>query len=254
MGAGIGNLIRLAGDRHRADKLFEEALKAIRADAQVSAAKPNALPENHSPDGASTETQSDPTTAAPIPAPVAPALSSPAQPSPNAESVSSAEDIATLKGMAATGYPKAQGILAADYLTGHGVPQDYAQAAVWFRKSAERGLAESQSALGFMYEHGYGVPQDYAQAAFWYKKAAEQGDSLAQWCLGSLYDLGRGVPQDYAEAYFWLNLAAAVKIVEVKQEDVAKERDESASHLSPADLSRVQERARKWFEDHPAKP
>ena len=105
-----------------------------------------------------------------------------------------------------------------------------------------------------MYEHGRGVPQDYAQAAVWYYKSAEQGDGLAQWSLGSLYDLGRGVPQDYKEAYFWLNLAAAVKIVEVKQEDVAKERGEAASHLTPADLSRAQARARKWFEDHLAKP
>jgi hypothetical protein len=34
LGAGIGNLIRQAKDRHRADKLFEEGLKAIAAEAQ----------------------------------------------------------------------------------------------------------------------------------------------------------------------------------------------------------------------------
>jgi hypothetical protein len=34
LGAGIGNLIRASKDRHRADKLFEEALKAILAEAQ----------------------------------------------------------------------------------------------------------------------------------------------------------------------------------------------------------------------------
>jgi DNA-directed RNA polymerase subunit H (RpoH/RPB5) len=34
LGAGIGNLIRQSKDRHRADKLFEEALKAILAEAQ----------------------------------------------------------------------------------------------------------------------------------------------------------------------------------------------------------------------------
>jgi hypothetical protein len=28
----------------------------------------------------------------------------------------------------------------------------------------------------------------------------------------------------------------------------------AASHLTPADLAREQARARKWFEDHPAKP
>jgi hypothetical protein len=34
LGAGIGNLVRASKDRHRADKLFEEALKAILAEAQ----------------------------------------------------------------------------------------------------------------------------------------------------------------------------------------------------------------------------
>jgi hypothetical protein len=34
LGAGIGNLIRASKDRHRADKLFGEALKAILAEAQ----------------------------------------------------------------------------------------------------------------------------------------------------------------------------------------------------------------------------
>jgi hypothetical protein len=140
------------------------------------------------------------------------------------------------------------------FLIGQGVPQDYAEAAVWFRKAAEQGYAYAQSMLGHAYENGQGVPQDYAQAALWYGKAAEQGDALAQWSLGTLYEYGHGVPQDYAEAYFWLNLAASGRIEGIKQEDVAKERDAAASHLTPADLSRAQERARQWFENHPAKP
>jgi hypothetical protein len=41
-------------------------------------------------------------------------------------------------------------------------------------------------------------------------------------------------------------------------EQVAHLRDEAATHLAPADLSREQERARTWFEAHfeahPAKP
>ncbi len=108
-----------------------------------------------------------------------------------------------------------------------------------------------QIGLGRLYEWGNGVPQDYAQAANWYLNAAEQGDSLAQWNLGSLYDERT---QNYAEAYFWLDIAASEKIDGVKPEDVARDRDEAASNLTPADLLRVQERARKWFEDHPAKP
>ena len=88
----------------------------------------------------------------------------------------------------------------------------------------------------------------------WYHKAAEQGDALAQWSLGTLYEYGHGEPQDYAEAYFWLDIAASEKIEGVKQEDIDKVRDNAASHLTPAELSQVQERARKWFEDHPVKP
>ena len=99
------------------------------------------------------------------------------------------------------------------------------------------------------------------QAAVWYRKAAEQGDAGAQG-LGILYDEGQGVPQgagalgkpDYAESYFWLDLAAAGEPKNSHAKGVAKDRDEAASHLTPADLSREQERARKWFEAHQAKP
>ena len=39
LGAGIGNLARMSKDRHRADKLYEEALKEIRAGAQDNVVK-----------------------------------------------------------------------------------------------------------------------------------------------------------------------------------------------------------------------
>jgi TPR repeat protein len=60
-----------------------------------------------------------------------------------------------------------------------------------------------------MYQSGKGVPQDYAEAANWYRKAAEQGLSTAQTNLGNLYSGGRGVPLDRVHAYMWLSLAAA---------------------------------------------
>jgi hypothetical protein len=102
------------------------------------------------------------------------------------------------------------------------------------------------------------VPQNYTEAAAWYRKAAEQRNLKAQFLLGGLYHEGLGVPQDYAEAYFWYNLAAreldALGIMEQSMDQAAKDRGEAASHLTPADLSREQERARKWFEEHQAKP
>jgi hypothetical protein len=105
-----------------------------------------------------------------------------------------------------------------------------------------------------MYVIGQGVPQDYAQAVAWWRKAAEQGEAEAQWRLGYLYFNGSGVPQDFAEAYFWYDLAAAGKLDAPFAKDVATLRDAIASHLTPDDLSREQERARKWFVVHQAKP
>jgi TPR repeat protein len=128
---------------------------------------------------------------------------------------------------------------------------DYTQADVWFRKSAEQGLAEAQFSLGVSYDLGQGVPQDYSQAASWYRKAAEQGYASAQWSCGKLYDTGLGVPQDYAEAYFWLTIAAMGKFEAPIMKDLTTERDNVAAHLTPADLSRVQERVRKWFASRP---
>ena len=39
-----------------------------------------------------------------------------------------------------------------------------------------QGAASAQYNLGFMYLNGQGVPQNYAEAAKWYRKAAVQGD------------------------------------------------------------------------------
>jgi hypothetical protein len=147
------------------------------------------------------------------------------QPSTNTESALLAENITILKEQAASGDAVAQYYLGKAYETGKGVPQDNTQDAIWFRRAAEQGLADAQAELG----------ADYA--------------------------LGQGVPQDFAEAYFWLDLAVAGTPVTVKPEDMAKARDLAAktrdfaaSFLTPAERSRVQERARKWFEDHPTKP
>ena len=38
-----------------------------------------------------------------------------------------------------------------------------------------------------IYHHDQGVPQDFEQAAVWYRRAAEQGYARAQSSLGALY-------------------------------------------------------------------
>ena len=44
------------------------------------------------------------------------------------------------------------------YYYGQGVAKNYAEAARWFRKSAEKGNSSAQNNLGFMYEKGLGFP------------------------------------------------------------------------------------------------
>ena len=72
--------------------------------------------------------------------------------------------------------------------------QDFVRASNIFIPLAERGVAPAQTWLGFMFQTGRGVPQNYTEAAMWYRRAAEQGDSLAQYSLGLLYDKGQGGP------------------------------------------------------------
>jgi hypothetical protein len=87
-------------------------------------------------------------------------------------------------------------------------------------------------------------------AAVWLRKAAEQGLADAQFLLGFQCGTSEGVLQDYAECYFWLDVAASGKLGSATLEDVTKQRDLSASHLTPGDLTQAQARASQWFADH----
>jgi len=102
----------------------------------------------------------------------------------------------------------AQRNLGVMYYDGNGVPQDYTEAAKWYRKAAEQGLDDAQNYLGVLYENGEGVSKDTAKAAELYRKAAEQGHVHAQNNLALLYQAGEGVPQDYTEAAKWYRKAA----------------------------------------------
>ena len=94
------------------------------------------------------------------------------------------------------------------------------------RLAAQVGDVEAQRDLGFMYSVGQDVPQDYAEAAKWYRLAAEQGDGFAQLNLGDMYKFGRGVPQDYPEAAKWYRLAAEHGYVSAR--DFVDDYDEAA--------------------------
>jgi hypothetical protein len=98
------------------------------------------------------------------------------------------------------------------------------------------------------------MPQDDAQAAIWYRKAAEQGNADAEFALATFYGAGRGVRQDFAEAYFWVDLATSGNLAASDMERAVKLRDDDASMLTPGELYGERERVRKWLEVHQAKP
>ncbi len=70
-----------------------------------------------------------------------------------------------------------------------------ADAGTTLQAKAQAGDARAQFAFAATYEHGDGAPQDYSQAAQWYRKGAEQGDADAQNALGVLYRDGKGLPK-----------------------------------------------------------
>lgn len=124
--------------------------------------------------------------------------------------------------------------------------QDYATATRILVPLAERGDPKAQAYLGFMFETGRGVPQNYTEAAFWYRRSAEQGFSGAQYSLGLLYDRGQGVPRDIIEASKWLNLATAAASGEGREFRV-RIRDAVTSKMTRGEIAVSRRRAMEWL-------
>ena len=81
------------------------------------------------------------------------------------------------------------------YERGEGVPQDYKEAAKWFRFYAELGM---------------GIPQVYKEPRKWYRFLEEHGMAYREYNLGLMYEQGKGVPQDYKEAANHYNFSALI--------------------------------------------
>ena len=107
---------------------------------------------------------------------------------------SQASRIDQLQQRAASGDIAGQRSLGVAYDFGHGVQQNYVEAARWYQLAADHGDAIAQNNLGSLYENGLGVPKDYSKALALYQKSAAQGLAMAQNSFGRMYDLGMGVP------------------------------------------------------------
>jgi TPR repeat protein len=121
---------------------------------------------------------------------------------------------------------------------------EYTKAARLFRPLAEAGNPAAQFHLGLMHERGWGVQKDYAAALKWFRKATAQGYAGPQSNLGLLYERGRGVRRDFMRAHMWYDLAAAM--LSGDDATTAKQhRDQIASRMTPAEVEKAQEMARR---------
>ncbi|MCB1118783.1 MAG: SEL1-like repeat protein [Chlamydiia bacterium] len=72
----------------------------------------------------------------------------------------------------------------------------------------ERGGVEGELRSLTFYDEGEGFPQSYAEAAKWYRKSAEQQHPNGCYHLGYLYETGKGVKKNLQEARKWYEQAA----------------------------------------------
>ncbi len=123
--------------------------------------------------------------------------------------------------------------------------KNHVEAAKWFRRAAEQGDELGQQLLAQLYVSGKGVPQDFAEAARWLSYSAEQGFAPSQEQLGIAYLRGTGVPQDYVQAHKWLNLAASREADDLRAIS-AKGRDIVADQMTKEQVAEAQRLAREW--------
>ena len=101
------------------------------------------------------------------------------RPSAPSSTVPVASDLADIGTEAEAGDPESQLWMGVFCANGHGLPQNFNHAAVWFRKSAKQGNARAQRNLGLLLECGLGLPADPAEALECYLAAAEQNEPAA---------------------------------------------------------------------------
>jgi TPR repeat protein len=114
------------------------------------------------------------------------------------------------------------------------------------RERAAAGDPEAQFTLGKNYEAGRsGLKKDYAEAANWYRKSADQGNIYAQASLGILYHAGKGVPLDNVQAEMWFTISAD-HAPPNDRDTIGEMRDSVAAHLTPQQIAEARRLAHEW--------
>lgn len=127
------------------------------------------------------------------------------------------------------------------YEEGMVVPQDYQEAAVWYRRAAAQGHRQALYKLCEWADLGRGMRQDYQEALYWCLLAADQGHGRAMSRIAAHYQTAQGVPLDLLQAHMWFNLASAHG-----DREAARWRDRLAYDMSPAQIAQAHKLAREW--------
>ncbi|MFQ5617772.1 MAG: hypothetical protein ACE5FR_02270 [Rhodospirillales bacterium] len=174
--------------------------------------------------------------------------------------------VAVLAGLAAPAWADYDSALAALRSGG-----DVAAACKEMAALADDGDAAAMYSLSDLYRNGTCGTKDAALARKWHRSAAEHGDAYAQMTLGSDYRIGAGgLAKDYVLAYKWYALAASAAKPRSKATpgeafpqllsltgsasfgdtaadlQAAVQRDRLAKKMTPAQVKKAKELARKW--------
>jgi VCBS repeat-containing protein len=143
--------------------------------------------------------------------------------------------------------------LARLYISGLGVPRDYAMASTLLH--GVEALPIAQYLLGIVAGQGLGMPADAEAAATHYLHAASQGNVDAMYTLGRRYLAGDGVETDPSAAYFWLQVALKYggggPALQQFEQLLEYDSGLAAVHLSADDRASVQSAVALW---HPGLP
>ncbi len=114
------------------------------------------------------------------------------------------------------------------------------------RERAAAGDPEAQFSLGKNYEGGRsGLKKDYAEAANWYRKSAEQGNVYAQASLGILYHSGKGLPHDDVKSEMWL-IVSSDRAPKDDRDTIVEMKESVAKHLTRDQLAEAKKLASEW--------
>jgi TPR repeat protein len=115
-----------------------------------------------------------------------------------------------LKRSAENGWPKAESLLALCNLNGTVLfpGKDQAEGIKWLRRAAEHGDLKSQWVLGLKLIKGEGLPRNQAEALKWFRWSAEHGNPEAQNCLGYALETAEAGAPGLTEICMWYQLAA----------------------------------------------